>query len=169
MEPDKKPEVKTETVETSKTEPITTAPVIPPPVVHEFHEKPGRRWPIVVAYLLAALIVAVIVVYLARWIYHKTTHQTTKPVPAANTSKVPEAPVTTVTPNQTPSSATTPSSGTSPDSSSGAVANQNQTPQSGANGQLPNSGPGDVVAIFLGVSLIFGGLHYLLSLRRSRV
>lgn len=148
--------------------PPGAAPIISPPVVHEFHERPGRRWPTALGYLLAALIVAIIVVYLARWIYHKVS-PANKPSssPASNVGGNPPPPQP-ATPSQAPAA-----SGQSPSSasSSGLSANTGQTGQPstgqyGVSGQLPNSGPGDVVAIFVGVSLIFGGLHYLVSLRR---
>lgn len=141
----------------------TNQPVIPSPTIHEFHENPGRRWPTVIGYMLAALLVAIAVVYLGRWIYHKTTHRSTI-TPAANSNKVPAVPTGAATPNQSqPSTTANPNLGTNSNSST----SQNQTSPSTAPGQLPNNGPGDVVAIFLGASLIFGGLHYLLSIRRS--
>lgn len=170
MEPDKKTEVKTETepVETTENKPAATAPLIPPPVVHEFHERPGRRWPVVIGYLLAALLVAIAVVYLARWIYHKVS-PANKPlsIPASNVSGNPP-PSPPATPSQTPAAnSQSPGSGSSSGlSSNTGQSGQTSTRQSGASGQLPNSGPGDVVAIFVGVSLIFGGLHFLYGLRR---
>ena len=142
----------------SITDNLTTppaAPVIPPVSPDEFYEHEGRRWPVILMYIVLAFAVALLVVFAGRWVYHKTTHRTaktTKPE-TSDSNKLPPTPPTS---NQQPSSGGTtssPASGTS----------QNQTTS-----QLPNNGPGDVVAIFVGTTLGFGGLHYIYTLRRSR-
>ncbi len=132
-----------------------TAPVVPPVLQHEFHEHEGRRWPVILMYTALAFLVAVAVVFAGRWAYRKATHptaKTTKPETSAN-NKLPAVPPTG---NQQPSSGGTPSSPT-------AGADQNQA----ATNQLPNNGPGDVVAIFIGTAVAVGGLHYIYGLRKQ--
>jgi hypothetical protein len=129
--------------------PPAAAPVELPVLQHEFHEREGRRWPVILIYTVLAFLVAVAVVFAGRWIYHKTTHQTTKTTKpeAADTSKLPAVPSGSTSANTNPSTT------------------QNTTP---ASGQLPNNGPGDVVAIFVGTALAVSGLHYIYTLRRVR-
>lgn len=120
------------------------APVVPPVLQHEFYEHEGRRWPVILIYTSLAFLVALMVVFAGRWIYRITTHQpaqTTKPE-TSDSNKLPAAPPA--------------------DSNSGAT--QSTTPTTG---QLPNNGPGDVVAIFVGTVLVVGGLHFLYTLRKQ--
>lgn len=126
----------------------------PEPVVHVMHEQDKRHLPTLVGYILAAFLVAIAVVWFGRWLYQKTTHKIPQPTPAANTNKVPAQPT-----NNPPANST--SSGSSTNVSPGSGSN------TATNSQLPNSGPGDVVAIFIGASVVVGGLHYIYSLRRS--
>ncbi|MEK7561566.1 MAG: hypothetical protein AAB541_01765 [Patescibacteria group bacterium] len=119
---------------------------MPPVLQHEFHEHKGRRWPVTSMYIVLAFLVAVAIVSAGRWIYRKTTHN--------------NLPVAAPTDNQQPSLSGATSS---PASSSPAPgAGQNQTAS-----QLPNNGPGDVAAIFVGVALAVGGLHFLYNLRKQ--
>lgn len=121
------------------------AAAVPPIPEHEFHEQDGRHWPVTLMYIVLAFLVACLVVFAGRWIYRKTTHQTT-------TSGAPS----TSDNNKPPS---TPQSGTTGSPTSG-------TGQSQTTSQLPNNGPGDVAAIFVGVSLATAGIHYIVSIRR---
>lgn len=126
--------------------PLPAAPVVPPvPVpLHEFHEHKERRWPVILMYSVLAFLVALLVVFAGRWIYRKTTHQpaqTTKPE-TSDSNKLPAAPPA--------------------NSNSGTT--QSTTPTTI---QLPNNGPGDVVAIFVGTALVVGGLHFLYNLRKQ--
>ncbi|GEM_PF-529427 len=139
------------------TPPPPVVPAVPPISPHEFHEHEGRRWPVILIYTVLAFLVALLVVFAGRWIYRKSTHHTSKPI--TTQGNVPPAPTTS---NQKQGQGTNPTSG----------AGQNQTtqttPQTAANNtQLPNNGPGDVVAIFIGTALAVGGLHYIYSLRRQ--
>jgi uncharacterized membrane protein YraQ (UPF0718 family) len=108
------------------------------------------RWLVLVLYALAAFVVAVLLVFGARWIYrsiHSPTPQQTVQQPA--------------TTNKKPQPAA---------SKSSSKANQNQSNSSSASNQaLPNNGPGDVVALFVGTSAIAAGLHYLFQIRRLSV
>lgn len=128
--------------------PPPVTPVEPPVLQHEFHEYEGRRWPVILIYIILAFLAAVAIVFAGRWIYHKTTHQTaktTKPE-AADTSKLPAAPPGNNSANTNPSTT------------------KSTTP---TNGQLPNNGPSDVVAIFVGTALAVGGLHFIYTLRKQ--
>lgn len=120
-------------------------PAIPPPIPPEdFYEEESRRWPMVVLYIVLALLVATAVVFTGRWIYQKVTDN--KPAPPAGTSQgQAPAPPTEQKPTPTPA----PGAGTS------------------QGGQLPNNGPGDVVALFVGTALVVGGLHFIYNLRRG--
>lgn len=132
----------------------------------EFNQPSERRWPLLLAYLLAAVLVALILVFGGRWVYRKVTNN--EPAPAPN----PVQPAGTNLPAQpdtsresggsspSPSPTPTPSTPSSPNPGT----NQNPTPPSG---QLPNNGPGDVIALFVGTSLAAAALHYIVSLRRS--
>ena len=124
--------------------PPPAVPVVPPVSPHEFHEHEGRRWPVILIFTSLAFLVALLVVFAGRWIYRKTTHQpaqTTKPE-TSDSNKLPAAPPA--------------------NSNSGTT--QNTTP---TNGQLPNNGPGDVIAIFVGTAFVVGGLHFLYTLRKQ--
>ncbi len=117
-------------------------PVVPPPDMQEFHEDGGRRLPMIILYIILAFLVAVLVVFAGRWVYKKVTHKDKPSVPVkTQPMKTPSLP----TGNPTPAPSATPTT----------------------NGQLPNNGPGDVVALFVGTALVIGGLHYLYSLRRA--
>lgn len=168
-EPDQTPPVPTAAPPLPEFEPLPVRPInitdnvppsppvvpdMPPALQHEFHEHEGRHWPVIVMYTGLAFLVALLVVFAGRWVYRKTTHQpakTTKPE-AAESSKLPVA---------TPSGSQQPSSGGTT-SSPAPGASQSQKPS-----QLPNNGPGDVVAIFVGAALVAGGLHFLYTLRRQ--
>ncbi len=121
-------------------------PQAPPPL--DFEEHRERRWLMLLVYFLVALAVAVLVVLGGRWAYRSLTHKN-KPAPVQ--------PAGDQTP-QPPASTPTPSPATP----------QPSTPQgSDQAAQLPNNGPGDVIALFIGVSIIVAGLHYIVSLRRA--
>ena len=107
----------------------------------------------ILIYVILAFVVALLVVLAGRWIYRAATHQTaktTKPGTSSN-NKLPPA---TPTGNQQP--------GSNVISSPTPAAGQNQT-----GGKLPNNGPGNVVAIFVGTAVVVGGLHFLYNLRKQ--
>lgn len=109
----------------------------------------------ILASILVGLILIVLIVLLARWIYHKAHHSTVV-TPPVTTQNTPET-----SPNR-PASGAQPSSGTpqtaSPNNSPGTTPNSST--------QITNTGPGDVAAIFIGVTLAAAGLHYILSIRK---
>lgn len=134
--------------------PPPTAPITPPVSLDEFHEHEGRRWPVILIYIILAFVVALLVFFGGRWIYHKTTYHPAKTIKpgTSDSNKLPSAPPTG---NQQSNSG-------SATSSSASGAGQSQT-----NGKLPNNGPGNVAATFVGVAIIVGGLHYIYTLRRE--
>lgn len=171
QEPEAKPDVTVSIPHGPDQSVPTTAPPLPiqpveptprpesiitiPELHEETHEHEGRRWPVITMYMAMALVVAAIVVLAGSWIYKKATHQSpkvNKPV-SGNQGQGPAAP-----PTNTPAS----------NPPSGASSNQNtQTTPTTPNGQLPNNGPGDVIAIFIGTALAVGGLHFLYNLRKQ--
>lgn len=133
--------------------PPLVAPVVPPVSAYEFHKHEGRRWPTIIIFFVLALVVAALVVFGGSWVYKKITGSDTKlikPAPAGQ--------------NQTPP--VPPAATTQPSGSVGGPGT-NQTPTPAQNSQLPNNGPGDVVALFVGTALVVGGLHFLYSLRKQ--
>lgn len=127
-------------------------PTAPPPVrTEEFYgeeEREPRRWLAIVLYAILALIVAAAVVFAGRWIYDKLTND--KPVPTPPPSggqgQTPPPPANGQVPTPTPTPTPAPRSGST---------------------SLPNNGPGDVLALFVGVTIAVAGLHYIYSLRRQ--
>lgn len=109
--------------------------------------QPG--WLRLVVYGLAAFVVAIALVFGGRWLYRSIHHSPGQVVQQpSNTPKL-----------------TTPKSPPSP--SSGSQTPSNTSPSPNSNTKLPQNGPGDVVALFVGTSLAAAGLHYLFQLRRQ--
>lgn len=102
----------------------------------------------IIGLVIAGVVLVVLLVLAARWIYHKAHQNNTKPT--STTKTTPAAPST----NQPAQGAPTSPGTTTPPSSSS------------QNAQLPNNGPGDVAAIFIGSSLAAAGLHYIITIRR---
>jgi hypothetical protein len=121
-----------------------SAPELPtvPPLTTEFHEHDGRRWPTIIVYLIIALFVAALIVLVSRTIYRSFHHSQPEPTPTTN---IPQEPATDTTKKTTKPTST--SSNTAP---------------------VPNTGPGDTVALFVGTALVAGGLHYLYQLRKAQ-
>jgi len=97
----------------------------------------------VIIIVVIAVVLFVAIVLLARWVYHKSHH---KAQPAVATSQKTPA-----------SSSKQPTSGAQPASGNSSTTQPDST---------PNTGPGNVVAIFVGSSLVAAGLHYIISVRR---
>ena len=116
--------------------------------IEEYHQRAPRRWPLLLGYVLAALIIALVIVFGARAIYHHYHKPTVKTAPTARTTGRPGA-----------TNSTTSSSGSASSSTSGS-----QT----ANSNLPNSGPGQVVALFAISSTVAAGGHYLIKSQRQK-
>jgi hypothetical protein len=113
----------------------------------------GQTWLRTLAAILAALVLIVLIVLLARWIYHKT-HHTVAPTPTTG-QQSPARPASNT------------QSGAQPASGGSSAAQPSPSPSgSAANPPIANTGPGNVVAIFAGVSLAAAGLHYIITVRR---
>jgi hypothetical protein len=139
----------------------------------EYPNRPGRRWPVLVVYIIAALLVATAVVFAGRWVYHKvsnsdktTSVSTREGIKSTNPS--PQAPAQSAEPKNPsgnsgtaapPSSSSRPSATTPPSKSS--------SPPSPSPGSLPNNGPGEVIALFIVSSVAAAGLHYVVTTKRS--
>lgn len=110
----------------------------------EFQNSNERRWPLLLAALAAALLIALALFYTGRWAYRSifgNDEPNPKPVQPTNTNLNPQQPAK---PQPTPAPAPPP-------------------PTS----QIPDSGPGDVMALFVGTTLAAAGLHYIVSVRRG--
>ena len=120
----------------------------PPTIKNELRAREGRRWVIIIMYLLAALIISAAVVFLGRWIYRSTTHENTKKGTSVTQvqQQTPKQPVVTGTGKTNDQSAP---SGTA-------------TPNS-----LPNNGPGNLVAVFVVSAVAAGSLHYVVKRRQG--
>jgi cytoskeletal protein RodZ len=141
----------------------------------------GRRIVALIIYIILALAVAVLVVLAGRWIYHKVSNNSgptptavtpqatnsgnkTSPSPATPATPPPSASSKTRNSNQNKSNNSTGSSSGS--SSSGSSANGKSTTPSPTTQpspqptSLPNNGPGEVAALFIGTSVVAAGLHY---------
>lgn len=118
----------------------------------------GQAWIRLAAAIVGAVILVILIVLLARLIYHKAHNHATPNTPAAQNTPA-------VSNNKQPASTAPKATSNSSSNSSGSSA---ATPSTGTKSttQLTNTGPGNVVAIFVGSSLAAGGLHYLISVRR---
>jgi len=112
-------------------------------MVHEFHEYEGRKWPVVIGYLLAALAVAFAVVFFGRWVYRASVGTGGKN-PAEGHLKQVSLKITA----------------TENGKSSGSSSNASK-------GGLPNNGPGGSAALFGATVLISSSLHYAIKRRRD--
>jgi hypothetical protein len=151
------PEAESEEFSDTETEPEEepATPVTASRTLNADHVETHRTRPPLLrllAGILAILIIAALLVLGARWIYHKT-HHTVKPAPA-NTKSLPRIPAGST-------------NKTSPSSPQTAGSTSKSSPAAGTKTPITNTGPGDVVAIFVGAGLAAAGLHYVWSLRRS--
>ena len=157
-----------------------------PEEVQEYYEA-ERREHIGVAWLLAFVTLVVTVVVIiglfvgGRWAYRKYAHKNTShtstiaisPKPQVQSNNNSAATTNTATPSgsttsQTPASTTTT---TQPKTSSPATTTStssaaNSTAQSSASQNLTNTGPGDTLAVFIGVSALATAGHLLYSRRK---
>jgi len=116
----------------------------------------NRNWRTIALQAATALIVLVIIVFGGRWLHHELSHKTNVKVASANTKQLPAAPSATSGSGSSPTALGNSSNSTSSSSSSSAQ-----------NSNLPNTGPGDDLAIFLAVSLAVASLHYARNARKS--
>ncbi|HEX5395062.1 MAG TPA: hypothetical protein VFW52_01800 [Candidatus Saccharimonadales bacterium] len=148
-------------------------PSAPPPIVTQTQVREGRPWLALLVYLVIALAVAAIIVLGGRWVYHKVRNEPAKETATTSTDKTSEQGA--AADNEKSSSATsgTKKSGTSPPESPAASGSQSGTTgsQSSSSGsqtkELANTGPGEVVALFVTVSIAAGGLHFIYRLRQT--
>jgi hypothetical protein len=126
----------------------------------EYQETTERRWPTLVGYMLLALLVATFVVLGGKWVYNRfadSADETPKPV-SIDSERKKAANEDKKTTKEDSSSSSTKSQGESSENDNKSTS---PTPSS-----LPNNGPGEVIALFVGTSLAAAGLHYIVSLRR---
>jgi hypothetical protein len=98
-------------------------------------------------YILVALAFAILVVLFGRWVYHRI-HKSNQPAPSTNQTNV--TPATPSTPqNQSPNP------------------NPNTSQSNPQPTQVANTGPGNVIALFVGTAILVGGIHFVLSVRRA--
>ena len=112
-----------------------------------------RNWRAIAAQVAVALIVLVIILFGGRWLHHELTHKNTVKLAAASTKNLPPAPQAT---------------GSSQSTGSSSGSTQTSTNSSTSNSNLPNTGPGDDLTIFLAVSLAVASLHYANNWRKSQ-
>lgn len=147
-------------------EPIITPPSETPPPLdsREYRQRAGLRLPLLIVLLGAALVVAIALVFGGRWVYQKLTKDDKSANVAVSPSSNNEAPAPPTYDNKptTPPAGNTtpPAGGTTPPVSGG------QTRPTSPN-QLPNNGPGGVLALFVGSSLAAAALHFVFNLRKS--
>lgn len=161
----------------------STASELPESQVEYGEESAAKRWITLLIYIVCALAVAVLVVLAGRWVYHKV-HNTSGPNPAPvapqGTNQGLSAPNSS---NKSQSSSGNSSSGSSASNNSNSESSGSSSASGSSNANnnsagkaaqpspspsnLPNNGPGDVAALFVGSSLIAGGLHYMVSQRRA--
>lgn len=124
----------------------------------EKREKVGVAWLLALGTLIATLVIALGLFYGGRWVWRElfgskaarptTTQQTQKQgsttTPSNNSSETPSS----NTGQTAPSSASAPTPTTTPTTTSAT------TQQPAASGKLTNTGPGDTLAIFLGVTVV---------------
>ena len=105
----------------------------------EYSNRSGRRWPVLVGYIIAALLVATAVVFIGKWIYNQTTNNSdnTSDTSSSNqqSAKINQSqpPAPSTAPKSSPGAAgTTPTPSPSP----------SKKPVTPPSGNLPNNGPG---------------------------
>jgi cytoskeletal protein RodZ len=135
-------------------EPTNVIPAAGSQVEVKSSGRPG--WLILLAALVAVLIISTGLVFAGRWVYRSVHHKSAQPPVSQPVStnktaypKRPSGSGTQNTPQPSPTTQPSPS------------ASNNQT------GSLPQNGPGNVVALFVGTALTAAGLHYLVNLRRQ--
>ncbi len=129
----------------------------------------GQTWVRLAAAIVLGVILIVLIVLLARWIYHKAHNHaepnppTSQNTPAVSSNNPPASPAPGSQPGSPSGSS---SSSSSASNSSGSSSSSSSNAGKSTPSQITNTGPGDVAAIFVGASLVAGGLHYLISVRR---
>ncbi|MEX2006703.1 MAG: hypothetical protein WD877_00800 [Candidatus Saccharimonadales bacterium] len=105
-------------------------------------------WLVTVVRLVIILLLAALILLVGRWLYDKAFREADTPAPQpAPTTQPTTPPAEQTPPNQQPS-----------------AGNGTRTPTTG---ELPDSGPGEVLAIFVVASLTAALLHYRRHRRRA--
>jgi cytoskeletal protein RodZ len=136
-------------------------------------ESSARRWVSLIVYLVLALVVATLVVLAGRWVYHRFSNDS-GPAPTTIAPQGTKQGVSTPTPTPSPTTKTptTYTNPTPPSPTSGGAKKATPTPTSPNTTPsptptaLPNNGPGEAVALFLGVSFVSAFAHFIYKLRK---
>jgi cytoskeletal protein RodZ len=104
--------------------------------------------------IVAGLVLVILLVLFARWLYHKVHSSSSQPTVSVTSQ-----------PNDSGTASNQPGTSTQAQPSNNSNTSKSSTSAT-PNSGLPNSGPGNVVAIFAGSTLAAAGLHYIVSLRR---
>lgn len=119
----------------------------------------GRNWLRLVGMVIVAIIIAILLIFAARWIYNAITDNDARRPGTGQQADDDELPTRPgEEKNKTDSKPVTSSTNTG---------TQPGSQPSGTSGQLPNSGPAHVAAVFAGSSLAGASLHYILSRKRK--
>lgn len=119
----------------------------------------GRNWLRLVGMVIAAIIIAILLIFAARWIYNAITDNDSRQPGTgqkADDDKLPTRPDEEKDKTVSQPSTSSTNTGTQPGSQPAATS-----------GQLPNSGPANVAAVFAGSSLAGASLHYIISRKRK--
>lgn len=168
-------------------QPLEPAEILAEPEPEEYHEravKRERRWPLTAAIAVGAIGLAVGLVFGVRTIYRTINEPEPQKITLTNTQEqgqAPKPPETNTAGGSNPSNqaggSTSPSSsgGTSPASpapasptpSTGGAGSTPSPSQNTTANRLPESGTGDVAAIFVITAGAAAGLHYIFSARKT--
>lgn len=124
----------------------------------------GRNWLRLIGMILAAIIIAILLIFAARWIYNAITDNDSRQPGTgqqADDDKLPTRP------GEEKSKTEDNKTGSQPKTSGTNTGAQPGSQPTGTSGQLPNSGPAHVAAVFAGSSLAGASLHYLISRKRK--
>lgn len=134
------------------------------PIIQETDERPVQdfyrshsSWINRIGQVLAVLVIVVLGVLIGRSIHHHSLQHKQPPKPVAVAPKK-TVPVVPAKPKAPSSNSSTNASNPSNSASSAGSTSSTST-------ELPNSGPGDVVAIFGASALLATGLHYVVRSR----
>ena len=153
------------------------------------HGGTAKHWLTLIAYIILAFIIAVLVVLAARGIYHKVHHvkntntsstsqsstqgATSQPNSNSNKTGTSSSNANSGGTNKSGSSGSSGSSSSTTQSQSGSSAGSGSHPSGGTSttqtpSTLPNNGPGDIIAIFAGTSIVASGLHFIVAQKRRK-
>jgi cytoskeletal protein RodZ len=142
------------------------------------NDQGGKRWVVLIVYIVLALAVATLVVFAGRWVYHKVSNNagpTPVSVAPQGTSQGTQSSPSPTSPAPSPSTSPSPSassnsgsssgksSGSGSGSSSSGSTNQTKTQTkttSPTPSSLPNNGPGEAILVFIAVSFTAALMHY---------